>query len=186
MDIEHGSSTTSLRRRLLPLALIPLGAIAVGCGGGDALGDAAAEQIAEAAGGEGTDVDIDSETGEMKIETEEGTFSSGTGELPEGWPSDIPLPSDYTITASTSHTTDDGDSYNVAGEVEDGTATFDEVTAALVADGWTELQKSTADYGEGSSSSSTYENAQYQLVFSAMALDDGTNTFSYTVIPAAQ
>lgn len=179
----HAGPRHTVRRWLLPLVLLP--AFTVACSS-EAIGDAAAEKIAEAGAGGDADVNIDSESGDVSVETEDGTFSASTGsaELPDGWPADLPLPEDYSLTAATSFDTDDGTSFTIGGDVEDGLATFEEVTAAFTEGGWTELQKSTMDTGEGTSSSATYENSSHQVVFSTMGLDEGINTFAYTVIPA--
>lgn len=179
----------SNRRSALAALLLTAGVLSVAAGcSTDDIADKVAEKAAEASSGEDTNVDIDSETGEIKVETDDGTFeaSSGTSELPDDWPSEVPLPDDYTLTGSTSFSSDDGTTFTVGGEVDDGTATFAEVTEAFVDGGWTETQKSTGNMGEGTSSSAMYENSTLQVMFSAMSLDDGTNTFGYTVMPATR
>lgn len=47
------------------------------------------EQIAEQVDGV-NNVEIDSETGEFKIETDEGTISVGSGDIPDGFPIAVP------------------------------------------------------------------------------------------------
>ena len=77
-------------RSLGLLAAIALLFAGAGCSADD-LADQVAERAIENAAGEGADVDFDADTGEFKVETDEGTFSSG-GSLPDGFPSDeVPL-----------------------------------------------------------------------------------------------
>jgi hypothetical protein len=71
------------RLRLLLAATMVLGLVA--CSPGDEL----AEQIAESQEGVG-DVEIDTDTGEVSVETEDGSFTIGGGEIPADWPVDVP------------------------------------------------------------------------------------------------
>jgi hypothetical protein len=54
------------------------------------------EQIAEQADGIG-DVDIDLDSGEIKVETDDGSITIGGGEVPDGFP--IPFPDGYKVTS---------------------------------------------------------------------------------------
>lgn len=80
-------------------ALASLGLL-TGCG----LGQQAAERIAEEQLGPGSDVEI-GEDGSIKIDSSDGSYEIGTGELPEGWPSDIPGPDGYTLVGGLGDTT---------------------------------------------------------------------------------
>lgn len=62
----------------------------------DKLSEKAAEKVAEKAAGGNANVDIDSKDGSFKIETEDGSFQMGGGEIPANWPSDIPLMKGFT------------------------------------------------------------------------------------------
>jgi len=73
---------------LAATAVLALGALSA-CGG-ESVTDRLTEKAIENSGGEGVDVDVDSDNGEVRIETDEGTFSSGN-ELPANFPDDIPL-----------------------------------------------------------------------------------------------
>jgi hypothetical protein len=102
--------------------LLVLGAS--GCGKvADEVGEKAAENAIEASSGGNADIDIDG--GEMSIETDEGTYTAdgsgevrietadgsyvaGTGELPDGWPTQVRLPDDLEILTS-SNIKGDGD-----------------------------------------------------------------------------
>ena len=45
----------------------------------------------EDAASEGVDIDLDSEEGGISIETDDGSFTSGLGSLPDGFPDDVPV-----------------------------------------------------------------------------------------------
>lgn len=61
------------------------------CGGGDATDEAVEAGIEEALGSN-ADVEIDGD-GAVKIETDEGSYSAGgSAEIPDDFPSDVPLP----------------------------------------------------------------------------------------------
>ncbi len=59
---------------------------------------------------------IDSENGETVVETEDGTatFTQG-GDLPDGFPSEIPVPNDLAVIYVQSADTPDGQAFSVAG-----------------------------------------------------------------------
>lgn len=52
-------------------------------------GEELAEQIIESQEGVG-DVEVDSDSGEVSVETDEGSFTLGGGEVPDGFPVDVP------------------------------------------------------------------------------------------------
>lgn len=102
-------------RLLLSTLAFTLGATA--CGGGEGLTEALIEQQLESEGVEGVDIDLDS--GEFRVETDEGTFELDTdgdggftletedgtfvqgagAEVPDGFPADVVLP-DATVVGS--------------------------------------------------------------------------------------
>lgn len=99
----------------------------------------ASEQLAEQVAGV-NDVDIDTDTGQIRIETDEGSLSIGGGELPDGFP--IPVP-------------DGGDVMSVFTSGDQAAATvsyardrYDELVRFY--DEWTEGQ--SGDWNTGSSS----------------------------------
>ncbi len=93
-----------MRRPIPFLAPAALGAAlvltAAACGDdGGSPSDNAIEELIESQGG--GEVDIDSEDGEVTIESEDGSFTaSSSGDLPEEWPGDVPLPDDLAIESS--------------------------------------------------------------------------------------
>ncbi|MDJ0768201.1 MAG: hypothetical protein QNJ12_05375 [Ilumatobacter sp.] len=100
--------------------------------------------------GEDGDFSLQSDDGETVIESEDGSMTISEGaDLPDGFPSDVPLPDDFTIDYSQSVTTPDGDAFTIGGEAP-GVAS--EVTgdyvAALDDAGFEQLQVMTmADGG---------------------------------------
>lgn len=102
------------------------------------------EQVAEQADGVG-DVDFDVESGEISVETEDGSVTIGGGEIPDGFP--IPVPDGYVVT---SVFTSDGDA-SVSLAYGDGSYT--DIEAFY--DDWTEGQ--SAEWSKSSSSISTEE-----------------------------
>ncbi len=115
-----------MSRRLALLVALLLGAALVSGCGADEIADQATEKAVEKqledAGGDDVDIDIDDET--VKVETSDGTFEAGTGDLPEGYPADQVPVVDGTVMFAVS----DGDGgFSVAVEY-DGSA--DEAYAA--------------------------------------------------------
>jgi hypothetical protein len=81
--------------------------------------------------------DVDEENGLTVVSTPDGEMVVGSGELPEGFPSDVPMPDGLTVTSGTSMTGPDGDMYLVSGSVADEFAPATEAYAAsLVAAGF--------------------------------------------------
>jgi hypothetical protein len=100
------SRTSRIRPRTLPFAFAILLAapLAAGCGSDD-LADRAVDQVAESSGS--PDVEIDRSDGRVEVSAEDGSFvAEAGGDLPDGWPDDVPLPDDYTI--ETTSTLDGG------------------------------------------------------------------------------
>ena len=107
--------------------------------------DQLAEQIAESGAGDDADVDIDSETGQVDVSTEDGDMSFGEGtELPEDFPADIPLPQDYELTSAMSTDTGDATGWTISGELPDADdSTFDDLVAEFTSAGWTKTSDAT-------------------------------------------
>lgn len=74
-----------MKRFAIVIALLAV--IATACG---AANEELAEQIIERSGGGEADVDLDLDTGQVSVETDEGSFSVGGGEIPDGFP--VPFP----------------------------------------------------------------------------------------------
>lgn len=94
----HGTATTAL------LAIVALGAL--GCG---AIAERATERVLERAieSETGGSVDIDtSGDGSYRIETDEGTFAFGAGEVPAAIANEFDLPGDLDVLSAAEITTD--------------------------------------------------------------------------------
>jgi hypothetical protein len=186
------TSTARARRAFATLSVVALGAggLLTACSTDD-LADRVTEKVAES-GGEDVDVSVDSESGEYSIESADGStkMQVGSAELPDDWPAEIPLPEDYTLTAAMSTASSGSPGFNIGGslpEDADALAVFDEITAAFVADGWTEQQKGTSTFEGGSTSSASYDNGTWQAVVGVSApTEDEAAYFSYTVVASSE
>lgn len=82
-------------------------------------GDTAAEQLterlAESQGGGDVDVDFDSGDGSFSLETEDGSFETGSGAVPEEWPEDVPLPDGLEVVSGSTSDTDAGVTVAIVG-----------------------------------------------------------------------
>ena len=94
-----------MRTRAIAGSVAALASLALltGCGLGQQAADKAAEQLVEEQLGDGSNVEI-GEDGSIKVESSDGSYEIGTGELPEGWPSDIPGPEGYTLSGGVGDT----------------------------------------------------------------------------------
>lgn len=84
-------------RRMAAVAVA--GALAVGACGGGGGGDDAENLIEDAAN---DDVDVDADDDSVRIEDDQGEFSVGTAELPEGFPEEFPVPEGATLEVGSS------------------------------------------------------------------------------------
>lgn len=141
-----GRPTRRAAGAALAAALVVTGAS--GCG-------KAAEKVAERAAEESVErasdgqADVDLAEGSFEVETEDGTFSAGTGELPASWPDDIPLPDDMAISAA-SESDRNGGEITLIGSTD---LALDD-TVALIEDGladWETTDRTTASAGGGES-----------------------------------
>jgi hypothetical protein len=77
--------------------------------------------IENAAAEQGEDIDIDLEEGEVNITDEEGNeFSIGGTELPDDWPSAVPVNGDIAIQFAGKNTTDNKQSWTISGTFSGG------------------------------------------------------------------
>ncbi len=80
----------------------------VGCGAAaEKVSEKATEKMVEQQTGGNVDIDTDGD-GSVEIETEDGSMSFGTGEVPEEWPDDIDLPDDLEVQSGTTSDSSDG------------------------------------------------------------------------------
>ena len=175
------------------VACVALGTLATACGGSDDevadnAADELAEQLAEAGAGDEADVDIDSESGQVDVSTPDGDMSFGEGtELPDDFPSEIPLPADYQLNSAMSTSTDGADGWTISGELPDATSdTFDELLAAFTDAGWTTTSDSSSETGGGTASTAMLDDGTWQVILSVQVGVEGMpDSFSYLVSSSA-
>jgi hypothetical protein len=182
-------------RRVAMVAAGLLLATTVGCGGSadedsaNTAADELAEQIAESGGGKDTDVDIDSESGQIDVTTEDGEMSFGDQtELPGDFPvDDVPLPDGAQLTSAMSSGSGDSAGWTVIGDLPDATdSTYDELVALFTGAGWTTTSDSSSATGGGTASTAMLDNGTWQVVLSVQVGVEGTpDSFSYLVTPVA-
>lgn len=132
-----------MRKLWLVVALI--GLLAAAC---QSASEQLTEQILEQQDGV-SDVDIDTDSGEVSIETEDGSISIGGGEIPGGFP--IPFPDGYEVSSVFDTDSDTAVSATYPGD------RYDEIVAFY--DDWTSGQP--GDWNRGSN---TFDSAEGQTI----------------------
>lgn len=169
---------------MTPVLFVAVAGLAA-CGGDDDAGTEAVERAIEQAGGGEVDIDIDDESGSYRVETDEGTVSmSSSGDLPDDWPADVPLPDGFAITGGSS--IDGGSSGRivaVSGTVAMPLADLDAFYANALST-WTEALRATSDSGDGMLLNVTYQRDGQTLAVGGIDRDGQIEvTFSYTYDP---
>lgn len=135
--------------------------------------------------GSGTDGDgnftIDSENGETVFEGEDGTaVLSQNGDLPDGFPSEVPVPDDLTILFAQSATSGDGTGYSVSGTTS---SSIDDVASqmqlGLESNGFDQEQLTTTPDG----SLMVYRSASY-VVTAIIGESNDVTSLTLNVAPA--
>jgi hypothetical protein len=199
-DMDHQTpspdrTTRRWRRAAAPAAVglaLVIGATA--CGGSssedvaDQTADELAEKLAEAGSGGDADVDIDSESGQVDVQTEDGDMSFGEGtELPDDFPSDVPLPADYELTSSMSNSSAGSEGWTISGSLTGATdSTFEDLVGEFTSAGWTETSKTTSASEGGMASTALLDNGTWQvLVSTQIGIEGLEDSFSYVVTAAS-
>jgi hypothetical protein len=126
---------------------------------------------------------IEAEDGEMTIESEEGssTFSS-SGDMPEGFPSDVPLPDDFNVQFSQVADTPEGQSFVLNGEVDGAPQPIMESYVAVLEGAGYGQQMLTTTPDSGFF---VYDNGTYDVAGQVVAgIDAGKSTMNVTVSPS--
>lgn len=134
--------------------------------------------------GDGDDFSIKSDDGELVLEGDDGTsIIGGQGtELPDNFPSEIPLPDGLVLEYSQVADTPDGPMFTVLGAAPGELQTIgDDMVAELESNGWTQLQITTTPDG-GIYSFDNGELTMYAII-GADPSTDGTS-ISLTVAPS--
>lgn len=161
-------------RTLTVLGVLVLGATA--CDSvADNVAERAVEEVAEQAAGEGVEIDIDEEGGNLTIESSEGTLDIGGDSLPEGFPDGVPLPDDYEVAGSMTEGSDDATSFFVT--VSTPTAIEDlapMVEDGLVDGGWSIDDTVEMTFDDGSSTTLSVTRDNWMGSVSMTGADDET------------
>lgn len=169
-------------RAAAPILLVLTVAMAA-CGGDDS---DAVERAIEQAGGGDVDIEVDDDSGEFRVASDDGSFAvSSSSELPDEWPADIGLPDGFQITGTSS--VSDGGSGSLVGVSGTVTMTLDELDRfyADTLSGWTEAMRTTSGTGEGAHFNATYQQGGRSLAVGGLGGGDAIEvTLSYIEDPA--
>lgn len=168
----HRRTTAIAARAAAGFACIAV--LATGCSTESLLEEGVERAIEEGASGD-ADVEFDSD-GSISVENEDGSFQVGGGDLPEGFPDDVPLVEGEVLTSSR-FVEGEETAWSVTLVVEGAAssafaAAHDELTSA----GYDESQS----VDSGSIRSATLDNGDFRVNLTALEGPDGA-TLSYTV-----
>lgn len=173
-------------RTLLATVAAALVLVGTSACGADDLAENAAEGAVEraleqAAESEGGDVDVDLEEGSVSIESSDGTFTSGLGDLPDGFPEDVPLLEGEVLQGASS--TDDQGRTSWVVTLSIPTAGEEALAAAAE-----RLEDAGYTAGDGAASMeglsfAQYRNGEHDVVLGAIDDGEGGTLLSYTVGP---
>lgn len=141
----------------------------------------AVERLAEAQ--TGGDVDIDLDSGDIRVETEDGVFETATSaELPDDFPEAVPTPQGSLATASRTEI-DGAVTYTLSyQQPEQNTSEYyGDLSARLEAAGYTKAFESTTD---GAVTAQFTDDTWIVMFFGSD--NDGGSEFQYIVGPAAE
>lgn len=119
----------SLRRRRAAGAAALAGALVAlsACGGGGDPSDALVEGIIERGAPEGVDVQVDTDSGSFSVTDDTGTFTVGSGELPEELPEELVPPGDPVVEGA--YFAGDGDNFNTGATFYPEGVSFEDLVA---------------------------------------------------------
>lgn len=135
-------------------------------------------------GGEngGESFTIDSENGETVVETDDGTaVFTQDGEMPDGFPSEIPVPNDFGVIYAQSANSGDGEAFSVAGSssvpVADVVA---DTQAGLESAGYEQQQVTTTPDG----ALLVYSGPTHDVMVAIGTGSEGETSITMTVTPS--
>jgi hypothetical protein len=167
-------STRTTRAALAITALATTSILITGCGAvAEKAGEKAAEKAIESQGGGNVDIDT-SEDGKVSIETEDGSVSFGSGEVPAEWPGDVPLPDDLEVSTGSTIGASDGRLVSVVGTSGQDPAELLEFFKDALSD-WEISGESSTTSTSGGMTSAQWDTEGRRFTFVATtAMGDGT------------
>ena len=182
-------------RRQLTITIVAV--LATALGGCDMIGEELAEQAAEqVTGAENIEVDEDGvgvessegsfssdDEGNFSMETDEGTFESQAGQVPEDFPSSVPLP-DATVANGTRMDSADGTAWTVNFQYDSGepSEVFAAQVEALEDAGFTSDSEFNMGDGSGGMAGALFENDEYTVNVSVIG-ESNDFILGYQVFP---
>jgi hypothetical protein len=152
--------------------------VGAGCGGA---ADSAAERLSEEAIEEAAGGEVDIEDGSAKVTNEDGSsFEVGTGDLPEGWPEDIPMPEGTEITSSAKGADGSDQSFTVTATTS---LSPEEVDAHFADLGWDSESESSSEAGGETYLSRTLVSGDQRLSV-GVSTASGETTFNLVLTTA--
>lgn len=142
-----------MKAAALFLRVLAVGALVAALSGCGFVGDRVGERVAEELGDRAVDgeVDFDRDSGEIRIENSEGSFTIGGGDLPDAFPDEMPVPDGGEIVSTQSGSNDQGEQVSVQVHVTEGS--FDELVAffddELASAGWEVGARNETSMGTG-------------------------------------
>ena len=157
-------------------AAVVIALILSGCGAAaEKASEKATEQILEEQIGGNVDIDTGGD-GSVEIETDEGSESFGTGDVPEEWPEFLELPDDVEIQSGTTIDSSDGRLVTIVGITDE---TPEEVLARykdLLAE-WEISGESTSSGGGSTLTGAQWENGKERVSLAASDTEADGRTF---------
>jgi hypothetical protein len=181
---------TARTARLLSISAAASALLLAGCGAAaDKVAEKATEKALESAAGGNVDIDTDGDgsfrmetdegvfemdgQGNLRVDTEDGSMTTASGEMPAGWPSDIPVPRDLEVLSGTSMDSADEKLVVVTGTTSRGAKELlDEMKAALSS--WTISGETTTTTDGATFTSAQFELGDRRLMFQANDIDGET------------
>lgn len=152
----------------------------------DKVGEKVIEKGVEAAGGGDADINFDEEGGKISIESSEGSFEIGGGEVPEDFPDTLPLPENLEVVSSMALGSDAERTFNLtfAGEGGDVKAIAEDLQSRVEGAGFTINGTNSMDADDYMMRSLTFSGLDWEGNVTVSNSDDGAMV-NYTVMTAS-
>jgi hypothetical protein len=167
-------STRTALAALTLTALTTTSVLITGCGAvAEKAGEKAAEKAIESQGGGNVDIDTSGD-GEISIDTDEGSVSFGSGEVPAEWPEDVPIPDGLEVSTGSTIDASDGRLVSVVGTTDLDPAELLELFTDALSD-WDISGESSTTSTSGDMTSAQWDTEGRRFTFVATtAMGDGT------------